>query len=355
MKNYSDKSVAACGAASRPGSLDRIAVPALLRDRVVIGLLVITALLATIDPAQAVRTLDFAGRAIVGILPFLAAAVALAACIRASGADRLIGRAFSGSARRSIGIAAAVGALSPFCSCGVVPVIAGLLRAGVPLAPVMAFWIASPIMDPEMFLLTAAGISPGFAIAKTAAAAGMGLLAGFTIHLLRRRDAFSSPLTPGSGGGSCKETGTGTAPVVWRFWRDPARRKAFFSEVGANAFFLGKWLALAFLLEGLMLEHLPAELVTGMLGSGSWHEIPLAAALGIPAYLNGYAAVPLVAGLLDLGVNPGAAMTFMTAGAVSSIPAAVAVAAVVRRPVFTAYLALGLTGSIAAGLVYAIL
>ena len=45
-----------------------------------------------------------------------------------------------------------------FCSCGVIPLIAAMLVAGVPLAPVMAFWIASPIMDPEMFVLTAAGI-----------------------------------------------------------------------------------------------------------------------------------------------------------------------------------------------------
>lgn len=51
------------------------------------------------------------------------------------------------------------GSLSPLCSCGVVPVIAALLATGVPLAPVMAFLIASPIMDPVMFILTAAGLA----------------------------------------------------------------------------------------------------------------------------------------------------------------------------------------------------
>ena len=35
--------------------------------------------------------------------------------------------------------AALFGSLSPFCSCGVIPIVAGLLGIGVPLAPVMAF------------------------------------------------------------------------------------------------------------------------------------------------------------------------------------------------------------------------
>jgi hypothetical protein len=40
------------------------------------------------------------------------------------------------------------------------------------------------------------------------------------------------------------------------------------------------------------------------------------------------------------------------AGGVTSIPAAMAVFALVRRPVFLWYLALGLTGSLAAGVAY---
>jgi uncharacterized membrane protein YraQ (UPF0718 family) len=48
----------------------------------------------------------------------------------------------------------------------------------------------------------------------------------------------------------------------------------------------------------------------------------------------------------------GAAMTFITSGAVSSIPAALAVYALVRKPVFALYLALGLVGSMLAGYAY---
>jgi hypothetical protein len=74
--------------------------------------------------------------------------------------------------------------------------------------------------------------------------------------------------------------------------------------------------------------------------------------VGVPAYLNGYAAIPTVSALIDMGMAPGAALTFMVAGGVTSIPAAMAVFALVKRPVFALYLVLGLTGSMLVGFAY---
>jgi uncharacterized membrane protein YraQ (UPF0718 family) len=58
---------------------------------------------------------------------------------------------------------------------------------------------------------------------------------------------------------------------------------------------------------------------------------------------------------MQMGMSPGAGLAFMTAGAVSSIPAALAVYALVRRPVFALYIALGFVGSVMAGVGYAVL
>ena len=71
--------------------------------------------------------------------------------------------------------------------------------------------------------------------------------------------------------------------------------------------------------------------------------------------MNGYAAIPLLSGLMELGMTPGAALSFATAGAVSSIPAALAVYALVKRSVFILYIALGLVGSLIAGYFYQLL
>ena len=133
------------------------------------------------------------------------------------------------------------------------------------------------------------------------------------------------------------------------------RVNIFKHETLTVGYFLAKWLTLAFFLESLMVAYVAPGWIVGVLGSGLWYEIPVAAFVGIPAYLNGYAAIPLVSGLLELGMNPGAALAFMTAGAASSVPAAMAVFVLVKRPVFCLYLLLALAGSMLSGLAYDVL
>ena len=72
----------------------------------------------------------------------------------------------------------------------------------------------------------------------------------------------------------------------------------------------------------------------------------------MPAYLNGYAALPLVGGLMGQGMAPGAGMAFLIAGGVSSLPAAIAVWALVKREVFFLYLGIALAGSFIIGLLF---
>ena len=122
-----------------------------------------------------------------------------------------------------------------------------------------------------------------------------------------------------------------------------------------NALFLGKWLLIAYMVESLMLTYVPAEAVAGVLGGDGLRPVFLGALVGGPAYLNGYAAVPLVDALLAQGMAPGAAMSFMLAGGVSCIPAAIAVWALVKPRVFSAYLGIAFVGSLSAGLLWGLL
>ncbi len=101
------------------------------------------AMLFVLAPALGFTTMRFAAQNLLNVAPFLALSVGIAAYAGATGADGLIARAFTGSPAVMILIAAAAGGLSPFCSCGVIPLIAALLVMGVPLSAVMAFWLAS--------------------------------------------------------------------------------------------------------------------------------------------------------------------------------------------------------------------
>jgi len=320
-------------------------------DRVILATLAVGGLWLVTDRPEAVKGIGFLGENLLQLLPFLAVSVLLAAYLKASGADRLIARAFSGSMVQAIFMAAAFGAMSPFCSCGVIPLIAALLASGVPLAPVMAFWLASPIMDPEMFVLTAAVIGTEFATVKTVAAFGMGLLGGFTVLALDRGGALKDPLAGAVSTCGAGAVTSGEEPQ-WRFWTEEKRRTAFAGESRNASFFLGKWMSLAFLLEAVMLAYVPMQQVGAWLGEAGTLAIPAAAVIGVPAYMNGYAAIPLTNGLMEMGLTPAAALTFMVAGGVTSIPAAIAVKALVKLPVFALYIVIAMTGSISAGLLY---
>jgi len=325
-------------------------------DPVWLVALLIPAVFALIDMAVAKEIVAFASRALLETMLFILASVAIAAGAKASGADAFIAKAFQGRTSTMIVFAALMGALSPFCSCGVIPLIAALLAMGVPLAPVMAFWLASPIMDPSMFVLTAGVLGTEFAVAKTLAAICLGLIGGAGIAAITRAGFLSNPLREGIGNGGCGASSIrAPKPIVWKFWQEEKRRGVFAKDALKNLLFLGKWLTLAFVLEAIMLHYVPADYVVTAVGGDGWIPVILATFVGVPAYLNGYAALPLVAGLVDQGMAPGAAMAFLVAGGVTSIPAAIAVFALSRFPLFLSYIVFALAGSLAAGILFGLI
>ena len=300
---------------------------------------------AALDPGRVGEVLSIATGAFAGTLPYIAVAVLLIAGLKASGAESLIAKAFQGRENRMIVLAALFGGLAPFCSCEVIPFVAGLLA-------VMAFWLSSPLIDPPTLFITAGALGWDFAIGKAIAAIGLGLFGGFAMRAALAGGWFADPLKPRSGGGcGCRKSPFSGTPV-WRFWREDARMDLFRSELAANALFLVKWLALAYVLEALLILYVPASAIAGLVGGEGILPIGIAALVGMPAYLNSYVAPPLLAGLTEQGMSAGAAMAFMVAGAVSSVPAMAAVWSLVKREVFAAYLGLGIAGAILAGVAF---
>jgi len=310
-------------------------------------------LVLLLDQAQFVPFVSFAVQAFGGTLPYIAFAVALIAWLKAAGAEAYVGKAFEGRETQAIVLAALFGGLAPFCSCEVIPFIAGLLAVGAPLSAIMAFWLSSPLIDPPTLLITAGALGWPFAIGKAVFAVALGLFGGFLVALALRTGVFANPVKIGSSVGGC---GCGASPKtgrpVWRFWRESERKEKFGAELKTNALFLVKWLALAYVLEAALVTYVPADLIATVVGGEGIGSIVISALVGMPAYLNSYVAPPLLAGLMDQGMSAGAAMAFMIAGAVSSIPAMAAVWSLVKPQVFATYLGLGFTGAVLSGLIF---
>jgi hypothetical protein len=84
------------------------------------------------------------------------------------------------------------------------------------------------------------------------------------------------------------------------------------------------------------------------LGNGPF-AIPLAVLIGLPVYLNGLAAIPFVAGLIQLGMSPAAALAFMLATTATGFAVLTTLWALVRPKVFALYLAFAILGALIAG------
>jgi hypothetical protein len=141
----------------------------------------------------------------------------------------------------------------------------------------------------------------------------------------------------------------------WQFQVAESFRQINWADFGRDAlqlsWSLGRWLLLAFTLEALITRYIPQAAIAALLGDNNWFAVPLAALIGIPLYLNNLAALPIVSGLLAQGMQSGAAIAFLIAGPVTTIPAMTAVWGVVPRRVFALYLALGLVGAILLGFI----
>jgi uncharacterized membrane protein YraQ (UPF0718 family) len=340
--------------------------------------------------SEAMAIAGFVVREVAGVLPAFALSVALGVLIRALRLDGMIRRAVEARVGLAVVLATVVGAFSPLCSCTVIPVVSGLLVGGVPLAPVMSFWVASPTMDPEMFALTVATLGWPLAVVRLVATLVLSLGAGYATLALQRagyltanvlRPALVRPApskgrlllvqpvggtpatAPAIAGGSDGARAAGccgpAAPGVdreARTWRGLLAARlagvhwpAFGRDVAVQAYRLGRWLVLAFVLEAVMLRHVPQATIAGVLGEGSAFAVVLAALVGVPLYLNNVSALPIVSGLLAQGMQPGAAIAFLIAGPVTTVPAMSAVWGVVRPPVFALYVAVALVGAVVLG------
>ncbi len=138
---------------------------------------------------------------------------------------------------------------------------AGLLAAGVPLAPVMAFWLSSPVTGPAMFSVTVATLGLQFAIAKTVAAFLFGVFGGMSTAAVSRQHWIQSPLRESGFAATLGQQAHcgGVDDIKYAFWKDPERIRQFNGELWAMTKLIVICLGLAFAAEYQMQVQMQPE------------------------------------------------------------------------------------------------
>ncbi len=135
-------------------------------------------------------------------------------------------------------------------------------------------------------------------------------------------------------------------------WQSEERQQSFTKQFWATTRLILICLIPAFAAEYALNAALTPGTLAAYVGEDKWWAIPSAVFIGAPAYIDGYAALPLTRGLIDNGMSNGAAMAFLISGGVVSIWGAMAIAPVLKLKPFILYLLLAILGSLGAGYIF---
>ena len=245
----------------------------------------------------------------------------------------------------SILLASFLGLISPLSTCSVIPLCAALMMAGIPPAPLVAFLVASPLMNPNIFCITSGALGYETALLLVLFAFILSLAAGVATQLLM---VFKTSWGMGFAAGSSQEAGRRGFPDG----DDPATRslsRAFAGEAVAMGRFVGKYFLPSILLASAISVLIPPTFILKMLGSDNMFSVLVAAAAGAPLYVCGGAAIPVVQELHSLGMSKGAMMAFLIAGPATKLSTLMALKAAFRTPLFFLYLAVTMAGAVGIG------
>ncbi|MBI3974438.1 MAG: permease [Chloroflexi bacterium] len=269
---------------------------------------------------------------------------------------------------------AALGTVTPFCSMTTIPVLAVLLRSGVPFGPTMAFLISSPLLDGIVLGVLVFLIGPKLTVLYAAVTflASMGIGALFARFGFERdvKDRIRAPVahvprTPHAGmfegngesgpapgtiptGVPALEAGRGAAAALGRrgAWR--AVRQAWGASWSAFVSLLPH-LLLGTTIGALVRGFMPVGWIVAVAGPDQPFAIPLMALLGLPVYINAEILLPITAALLDKGMGIGAVVALVITGLGMSASEVALLTGFFRLPVIAALAAGFLAVAVAGG------
>ena len=296
--------------------------------------------------------------------PYYLGGIVFAAIIKTFLWDRRIRASLVRHEKASILVAVAAGLISPLCACGILPVVIALSAAGVPLPPVLALLVTSPMMSPDAFLITVGQLGWMYALWKLGAAVAVGTGLGFSALALSRRGilpgtSFKVEKVISEGGivqpgfeeivkAGCFSHAGDPGGIVER----GNRFRFFLDRLRDMGFLVGKYLLAALVLQSVITYYVPANAVEPLLGGKSALSVLFATMISIPLPLTQVMAPSVIKGLISSGMGPGAAMAMLVGGPVTSLPAISVLLGVYDRRAFALYLGFGVSAAFAAGILF---
>jgi hypothetical protein len=247
-------------------------------------------------------------------------------------------RALLGGKREGLGniLAAALGIVTPFCSCSAVPLFIGFVESGIPLGVTFSFLIAAPTIN-EVAIVMLFGLF-GWKIAGLYIASGLviAILAGLLIGRLKLERYVEDFVWKIHQQGTL-EGDRLTWPV--RFERAWSSVKEIIGKVWLYVF-------VAIAIGAAIHGYVPESALAGIMGKQAWWSVPAAVLIGIPLYSNAAGMIPIVSALIEKGASLGTALAFMMSVVGLSLPEAILLRRVLKPQLLVVFF-----GTIAAAII----
>lgn len=238
-------------------------------------------------------------------------------------------------------MAAILGIVTPFCSCSAVPLFIGFVESGVPLGVTFSFLISSPMVN-EVALIMLWGLF-GWRIALVYIGTGLlvAIVAGIVIGRLKMERYVQDYVWEMQVGNSeitimtfrekldyAREYTLGLLKNIWPY---------VIIGIGIGAFIHG---------------YVPQDFLAKWAGRDNPFAVPVAVALGVPLYSNAAGVIPIVQALTAKGMAIGTVLAFMMAVTALSLPEAVILSNVLKKPLLATFFGIVATAIVIVGYLF---
>ena len=312
--------------------------------------------------------------------------------------------------------AASAGAVIPICSCGIVPVLAGMVEAGIPLGPTMAFLIAAPMLNIPAVFMTAGILGWKLAVGRIIGTFFIAVGVGVTLSYWQRKERFlrrfiklsitptlspelqqfafkvGTSLSGNSGKLSTEKLAPGQEeklyllgeagildrdkdglwhlPQVGKSGKEGGTAACFVLPAGemelnfsrrlkkliqtAWEFFiqLNYYLVLAVIIAGAIKVLVPTDAVVRFVGGKNLNSVFVSALVAVLAYVCTYVEIPTALALIQKGMGGGATLAYLLGGPGLSLPSIAMLSGVFKPKVLVLYMSLSFVGCVIAGYVF---
>ena len=227
------------------------------------------------------------------------------------------------------------GAMTPFCSCSTIPILAGLLNSKVPFGPAMSFLIASPLMNPLMIFMLWALLGWKVAVVYFIVLAIFSILTGFVFSKMNLAETYKGVNVKGDGFFANKTE---------------SRFKHALNDAWAFLYPMLPYLFIGVFIGAFIYGFVPETFITIYASGGGIISVFIASIIGIPMYIRPETMLPIAEALASKGMSLGTVVALIIGGAGASIPEVVLLSKLFKKEFVVSFVIAILVVAISTGL-----